>query len=514
MQRRRRLSMRKVREILRLKFEYGLSDRKIATSCRVSRRSVAEYIRRAKAAGLSWPLAREMNDTAIERMLFPDGGKVKGERPVPDWSYVHKELRRKGVTLVLLWQEYKECNPDGYQYSWFCREYGKWASKVDVVMRQSHRAGEKLFVDYAGQTVPIVDRSTGEVRQAQIFVAVMGASSYCYAEATWSQSLSDWIGSHVRAFTFFGGVPEVLVPDNLKSGVSRACFYDPDINPTYQEMASHYGTTVIPARVRKAKDKAKVETGVLLVERWILARLRNRTFFSLDELNCEIKKLLEDLNNRPFQKMPGSRKSMFESLDAPALKPLPKIPYEFAQWKRATVHIDYHVDVEGHYYSVPYYLVRKKIDVRYTARTVECFHKNKRVASHVRSDRRGRHTTLKEHMPPSHRRYAEWTPERFIRWAEKIGPNARHLAEKILSSRPHPEQAYRTLLGIFRLGKDYSNERLDAAARRALFIGTTSYRSLESILKTSLDQKPLREASEPEKSISHANIRGPEYYGH
>lgn len=510
---RRRLSMRKIREILRLKFECGLSDRKIAKSCRVSRRSVAEYVRKARAAGLSWSLVMGMDDAAIERILFPDGGKVKAERPIPDWSYIHSELKRKGVTLTLLWQEYKASNPNGYQYSWFCREYGKWASKVDVVMRQDHRAGEKLFIDYAGQTVPIVDKVTGKVRQAQIFVAVMGASSYCYAEATWSQGLYDWIGSHVRAFTFFGGVPEVLVPDNLKSGVRKACFYDPDINPTYQDMASHYGTTVIPARVREPRDKAKVETGVQVVERWILARLRNCTFFSLDELNSAIRGLLEDLNNRPFQKMPGSRRGMFESLDAPALKPLPKVAYEFAQWKKATVPIDYHVEVEGHYYSVPYCLVKQQIDVRYTARTVEFFHKNKRVASHVRSTKRGMHTTLKEHMPLSHRRYAEWSPEHFIKRAEKIGPHTRQLTEKILSSRPHPGQAYRTLLGIFRLGKDYSNDRLDAAARRALFIGSTSYRSLESILKTGLDKRPLQEVSDPGKSINHANIRGPEYYG-
>jgi len=504
--------MRKIREVLRLKFEQGLSDRKIAKSCRVSRRSVAEYVRRAEAAGLSWPIAKDIDDTTLEEKLFPGVREVKGERPVPDWSYVHKELRRKGVTLCLLWQEYKECNPDGYQYSWFCREYGKWVSKVDVVMRQEHRAGEKLFVDYAGQTVPVVEQSTGEVRQAQIFVAVLGASSYTYAEATWSQSLSDWIGSHVRAFSFFGGVPEVVIPDNLKSGVKKACFYDPDINPTYQHMAAHYGTIVLPARVRRPQDKAKVEAGVQLVERWILARLRNRTFFSLDELNREIKDLLNDLNNRPFQKMPGSRKSMFDSLDASALKPLPRTPYEFAQWKKATVHIDYHVEVEGHYYSVPYQLAKKKIEVRYTARTVECFYKNKRVASHVRSQQRGRHTTVREHMPPSHRRYLEWTPERFLSWAEKIGPKTQLLTECILSSRPHVEQAYRTLLGIFRLGKSYSNERLEAAARRALFIGATSYRSIESILKTGLDQKPLPEASSPGTTISHANIRGPEYY--
>jgi len=505
--------MRKIREVLRLKFGHSLSDRKIAKSCRISRRSVAEYIRRAKAAGISWAMAKDLDDTTLETMLFPGvADEKRKDRPVPDWSYVHSELKRKGMTLSLLWQEYKEANPDGYQYSWFCREYARWLSKTDVVMRQTHRAGEKVFVDYAGQTVPIVDGATGEVREAQIFVAVMGASSYTYVEATWSQSLPDWIGSHVRAFSFFGGVPEVIVPDNLRSGVKKACFYDPEINPTYQEMADHYGTVVLPARVRRPRDKAKVEAGVRVVEQWILARLRKHTFFSLDELNAKIRNQLEYLNNRPFQKMPGCRKSMFESLDAPALRPLPKVPYEFAQWKKVTVNIDYHVEVEGHYYSVPYQLYRKRLEARYTARTVEIFYKNKRVASHVRNYQRGKHTTLKEHMPPYHRQYSEWSPERFLNWAEKTGPNLRRLTETIFSSRSYPEQAYRTLLGIFRLGKSYSNERLEAAAKRALFIGATSYRSIESILKHGLDQRPLPGAFEPEVPINHSNIRGPEYY--
>ena len=508
----RRLSMRKIREVLRLKFECGLSDRKIAKSCNMARSSVAEYIRRAKAAGLVYPISEDIDDTALEKMLFPQCSPAPRNRPVPDWAYVHRQLKHKGVTLGLLWQEYKEQHPDGYQYSWFCKEYGKWESRVDVVMRQHHRAGEKLFVDYAGQTVAVVDQSTGEEREAQIFVSVLGASNYTYAEATWTQSLPDWIGSHVRAFSFLGGVPEVVVPDNLKSGVRKACYYDPDLNPTYQDMAAHYGTVVLPARVRKPRDKAKVEVGVQVVERWILARLRKHSFFSIDELNQHIWKLLKELNNRPFQKMPGSRKSMFDCVDAPALRPLPKVPYEFARWKKATVNIDYHVEVDGHYYSVPYQLVGKKVDVRFTDKAVECFYKHKRVASHLRSRQRGRHSTISEHMPPAHRKYLEWTPERFLRWAEKIGPKTLVLTEGILSSRSHPQQAYRTLLGIFRLGKSYSNERLEAACRRALFIGATSYRSIESILKTGLDQKPLPHTPQPSRSISHANIRGSKYY--
>lgn len=508
----KRLSMRKIREILRLKYECNQSIRDISTSCSVGRSTVSDYVLRASAAGITWPLPDDMDDTALEQMLFPSAtGTNQRNRFVPDWAEVHKQLKRKGVTLALLWHEYKTNNPAGYQYSWFCHQYAGWVGKIDLVMRQDHLAGEKLFVDYAGQTMEIIDRTTGEAKTAQIFVAVLGASNYTYAEATWSQSLADWIDSHVRAFRFFGGVPEVLVPDNLKSGVSKACYYEPDINPTYQDMSSHYSTVVLPARVREPRDKAKVETGVQIVERWILAKLRNHTFFSLAELNEEIRKLLGELNNKPFQKLPGSRKSMFESIDRPALKPLPTSPYFFAEWKKATVNIDYHIEAGGHYYSVPYQLVKKKIDVRMTSVTVECFFKNKRVAGHKRSYQKGRHTTIKEHMPTRHQQYLEWSPERFLRWAAKIGPQTVMLTEKILSSRSYPQQAYRSLLGILRLGKSYSDERLEAACGRAIVIGATSYRSVESILKNGLDRKPLPE-KEPSPPVRHQNIRGSQYY--
>ncbi|NOQ45860.1 MAG: IS21 family transposase, partial [Desulfobulbaceae bacterium] len=388
---RKRLSMRKIREILRLKHHSNCSIREISRSCGIGRGTVGDYLHRAKAAGLDWPLPDELSDTALEQRLFPSSSaRTTQSRFIPDFHEVHKELQsRKSVTLNLLWQEYKEQHPGGYQYSWFCHSYRDWAARLDVVMRHEHRAGEKLFVDYAGQTVEVVDPETGEVSKAQIFVAVLGAGSYTYAEATASQGLEDWVGSHVRAFSFYGGVPEAVVPDNLKSGVSKACRYEPDINPTYNDLARHYRTVILPARVRKPRDKAKAETGVLLVERWILAKLRKHTFFSLEELNREIKRLLHGLNNKPFQKLPGSRKSRFEEIDKPALKPLPSEPYELAYWKKAMVHIDYHVEVERHYYSVPYSLVKKKLDVRYTASTVECFYRNKRVASHLRDDRCG-----------------------------------------------------------------------------------------------------------------------------
>jgi len=508
----KRLSMRKIKEVLRLKAS-SASNRKIAVSCGISRPTVSEYLRRAADAGLSWPLPAELNDTALEAQLFPPIPALPVQaRGIPAWPVIHHELKRKGVTLFLLWQEYREQHPFGYQYSWFCERYRQWLGRLDLVMRQDHRAGEKLFVDYAGQTVPIVDPHSGEIHDAQIFVAVLGTSNYTYAEATWTQGLADWIGSHQRAFAFFGGVPEIVVPDNLKSGVSKAHRYEPDINPTYQELASHYGVAVIPARVRRPKDKAKVEIGVQVVERWILARLRNRTLFSLAELNRAIRELLEGLNTRPFKKLPGCRQDLFKQLDQPALGSLPITPYTFAEWEKARVHIDYHVEVLKHYYSVPYQLAKREIEVRITANTVECWLKGKRVASHVRSRQPGRHTTVREHMPKSHQQYGDWPPKRLIRWAQKTGPATARIIASVLSGRRHPQQGYRSCLGILRLGKSYGNERLEAACVRALLLGTHRYKSIESILKHGLDSKPLPQQAELTIPEDHDNIRGPAYY--
>jgi transposase len=395
--------MRQVREGLRLKWACGLSDRKIAQSVRVSRPTVAEYVRRAQAAGLSWPLPDTLDDTALERRLFTTAAPTPiAKRPTPDWAIVHQELKRKGVTLLLLWQEYKASTPTGLQYSQFCEAYRQWAGQLDLVMRQSHRAGETLFVDYAGQTMPVINALTGEIRPAAIFIAVLGASNYTYAEATWTQSLPDWIGSHVRTFAALGGVPQVVVPDNLKAAVSRAHRYEPTLTRTYAELAQHYGVAIVPARPARPRDTAKVEVGVQVVERWILARLRHHTFFSLPELNTAIADLLMALNQRPFKKLPGSRQSVFESLDRPALRPLPAQPYAYAEWKLARVNIDYHVEVEGHYYSVPYSLVKQQLDVRRSAQVVELVHKGNRVASHQRSLLKGRHTTVDAHMPKTY----------------------------------------------------------------------------------------------------------------
>jgi transposase len=505
--------MRKIREVLRLKWDKGLSNRQIAKACGIGRPTVAEYLRRAADAGLAWPLPTGLDEVALERQLFPPPPSLPAQaRGVPDWSVVHQERRHKGVTLFLLWQEYRETRPEGYQYSWFCEHYRAWRGKLDVVMRQDHRAGEKLFVDYAGQTVPVVDRMTGEIREAQIFVAVLGASNYTYAEATWTQGLPDWIGSHQRCFRYLGGVPEIVVPDNLRAGVTKAHRYEPDANPTYQDMASHYGVAVLPARVRRPRDKAKVEAGVLVVERWILAALRHRSFFSLAEVNALIRELLEKLNARPFKKLPGCRRAQFEALDKPALQPLPVEPYVYAEWKKARVHIDYHVAVDGHYYSVPHALIKKQLDVRITQNTIECFYRGSRVASHRRAHQKGRHTTVSAHMPESHRQAGDWSPERLANWAAKTGPATEKLIMTILTSRKHPQQAYRSCLGVLRLGKAYGDDRLEAACRRALTLGSHSYKSIESILKHHLDDKPLAEQQELVLPEDHDNIRGPSYY--
>jgi transposase len=501
--------MRKIKEVLRLKWVHKLSNRQIAKSCSICHATVREYLTRAQLAGLSWPVPEDLDDGALEDLLFPSPTKnASRQRQVPPMEYLFQ-----GVTLQLLWFEYKEANPEGYQYSQFCNRYRRWVKKLDVVLRQEHRAGEKLFIDYAGQTVPIIDRLTGHSTEAQIFVATLGASNYTYAEAMLAQDLPSWIKAHVHAFEFLQGVPQILVPDNLKAGVTNPCRYEPDINPTYLDLAQHYGTTVIPARTAKPRDKAKVESAVLVAERWILAALRNHTFFSLTELNEAIAQRLQELNNRKLQKLTTTRRRLFETIDKPALKPLPERPYEYAEWKKARVNIDYHIEVDRHYYSVPYQLVKEQVDVRLTATTIEVLFKNRRVTSHQKSYREGGFTTLKEHMPKSHQRYLEWTPSRIIRWAGHNGPNTAKLVAHIMQSRPHPEQGFRSCLGIMRLAKRYSPERLEHACARALTINGLSYKCVESILRNGLDQQPvMSDHTEPPTPLTHDNIRGNEYY--
>jgi len=501
-----RLSMRTIRDVLRLRFEAKLSRRQIAVSVGCSRAAVAECLRRAAQAGIGWPLSAELDEAALQARLYPPPPPI-ADYPLPDFTTVHTELTRKGVTRWLLWQEYKATHPDGLQYTAFCNHYRRWRSTQSVVLRQAHAPGDKLFVDYAGPTVGIVDRHTGEVRQAQIFVAVLGCSNYTFAEATWTQALPDWLGSHVRALNFIGGCCAAIVVDNLKSGVTRAHRYEPDLNPAYQDFAEHYCVAILPARVRKPRDKAKVEGGVLIVERWILARLRNRMFFSLAELNAAIAQLLTDLNTRPFKKLDGCRQSRFEALERPALKRLPASPYEYAQWKHAKVHPDYHIEVERAYYSVPFKLIRQTVDVRLTDTTLEVFHRGTLVAAHARAHRRGEFVTLAAHRPAGHQAVIEQSHARLLERATAIGASTAELIRMQAQMKRHPEQTLRTAQGILRLAADFSPAQLDAACARALELHTYSYRAVRALMVT-VSVVPSSPLSLP----THTNVRGPDYF--
>ena len=512
-----RRAMRKIIDVLRLKFEAGLSHERIAAATKLSKGAVTKYVQRARAAGLGWPLPPEVDEARLEALLFPHSAPVVERYAAPDFAHLHQELKRKGVTLQLLWEEYADAHAgQAYRYSQFCWLYHRFAQSLKRSMRQVHRAGDKLFIDYSGDTVPIINAGTGEIRRAEIFVAVLGASSYTYAEATWSQQLPDWIASHVRCFEFMGCVAALLVPDNLKSAIKLACRYEPEATSTYADLARHYTTAILPARPFHPRDKPAVEASVLLVQRWILARLRHRQLFSLEELNAAIRDLLVVLNNRPFQKLDGCRRSVFETIDRPAMQPLPMTRYEFAEWKKVIVNIDYHVEVSGHYYSVPHSLVRQKVEARCTATTVECFCKGKRVAAHARASQRGRHTTVAEHMPESHRKHLQWTPGRLLNWALAIGPATRDVVRWQLENRPHPEQGYRACLGLLNLAKQFTAARLEAACRRALAIGSPTRKSIKSILEAKLDAHPeLFPATEPPPTTTppqHGNVRGADYF--
>jgi transposase len=513
----KRVTMQKIKDILRLKYIAGLSIRQIALSLALSIGVVSKYLNRAKAAGLGWPLPEGLTDVELATRLQP-GRAVSTALAAaePDFNAIQTELKTKGMTLQLLWEEYAEAHPDDhYSYSRFTVLYRQWRGKQQLSMRQVHRAGEKLFVDYCGPTLEVVNPSTGEVRTAQVFVAVLGASSYTYAEATWSQSLPDWIGSHVRALEFFDGVPQVLVPDNLKSAVTKACRYDPDLNPTYQQMAEHYGVAVIPARPYKPKDKSKAEVGVQVVERWIMMRLRKQTFFTLAALNQAVRFLLEDLNQRPFKKLPGSRLSQFEQLDKPALKPLPDSPYQYRDIKKARVHLDYHVEYDHHFYSVPYQLVKQAVMVHAGQTAVAILHQGKQVALHPRSYHKGGHSTDPNHMAKAHRKHQQWSPQRFLKWAADIGPHTVTVVEHQLVSRRHPEHGYRACLGLLSLTKKYGQQRLEAACQRAHRINAMTYKSINSILSKSLDKVPLEPDSANDEvalPFEHDNVRGADYY--
>ena len=507
--------MRKIRDVLRYRHTTDLSLDGIAGALRLSKGVVAKYLKLAGAAGLSWPLPDDLDDAALERRLYPHPPVTRTPSQVePDYARVHQELKKKGVTLTLLWEEYRaDTGAGAYQYTAFCTRYRQWAGSLKRSMRQVHRAGEKLFIDYAGPTVPIIDAATGEFQPAQIFVAVLGASNYTYACATAGQTQADWLQGLGQALAFIGGVPALIVPDNPRALIADANRYEPEPNRAAAEFAAHYGTVILPARPRRPQDKAKVEIGVQIVERWVLARLRHRRFFSLAELNADIAVLLADLNDRPFKKLAGSRRSAFAVLDAPYLRSLPASAYVLADWKRARVNIDYHVEFEHHYYSVPHQLVRQEVELRITRGTLEILAQGRRVASHARNPRKGGYTTVAEHMPAAHRAHAGWSPAKMVTWGASVGSATGQLVERLLEEKTHPEQGYRACLGLMRLARTAGHARMEAACERALAIGSHRYKSVASILEKGLDQQPVTQPAQAELSLpAHANVRGPAYY--
>jgi len=505
------LPMAKFREIVRL-HELGHNQSAIAQSCGVARSTVQDYIRRASAKGLRYEQLSQMSDSQALEVLG------KGKRQVPlkpetiDFARVAVELQRKGVTLALLWQEGLDQGEWQLSYGGFCRRYNQWRAKQKLSMRQVYKGGEKLFVDYCGLTVPVTYPDTGEVVQAQIFVACLGASNYTYAEATPTQELHHWMGSHERAFEFLGGVPRVVVPDNLKSGVTDPCRDEPGINRTYQELATHYGVAVIPARPKKPKDKAKVEKAVQEVERQILAPLRHERFTSFAELNRAIATRLAVLNERVMPSYGLSRQALFEQVDKPALQPLPTQAFVLGQWKSAKVNLDYHIEVAGHYYSVPYPLVRCTVEVKVSEQLVEIFHEHQRIACHPRSRVRYRHTTLPSHMPPEHWAYKVQSKEGFLNWAQQVGVQTKVQVQAIFATKEHQEQAFRTLKGVQSLAREYGKDRLEAACHRANILGLVGLKRLRSLLDKCLDQAPLPLPAPAPPAIEHANLRGAQYY--
>ena len=509
-----RIAMRRIREVLRLKHECDLSFGQIARALHVSKGTVSNYLSVAEAAGITHEVASGLDDSALIARLYPQR-YVYRQFAVPEFAQVHRELKRKGVTLQLLWEEYREgAQGVPYSRSRFCERYLAFVGTLRRSMRQTHVAGEKLFVDYAGPTVPIYGEQADEVARAHIFVAVWGASNYTYAEATASETKIDWIRAHVNALTFFGGVPALLIPDQPRALVTRPERYEPESNRTYEALAEHYGCAILPARPGKPRDKAAVELAVQITERWVLARLRHQRFYGLAPLNAAIGELVRLLNDKPFQKLDGSRRSWFERLDRPAMRALPPAPFEYAEFKRARIsRLDYHVEFNRHYYSVPHALVGQEVELRVTQSTVEVLFRNRRIASHRRSFQRGGYTTVPEHMPASHRAHREWTPQRLIHWAGTIGTATQTVVTHILETKAHPEQGYRACLGMLALERKYSRQRLEAACARAVQIRALSRKSVLSILESGLDREPLQQSLEIDAALpSHPNVRGSKYY--
>lgn len=518
----KRLAMRKIKEILRLHLVGGLTSRRqLARAVGSGKTAISDCLRRAAAAGLNhWDAIAQLDEAELERRLYPAASGVPvpraRTRPVPDWTKVREELARRDhqVTLALLWQEYKGEHPDGYQYSQFTDLYRQFEKKLSVVLRQTHRGGEKTFVDFC-DGLSLVDAVTGVLIPTQLFVGALGASSYTFAIATESQALPVWLDCHVRMYEFFGGVSALTIPDNLRAAVTRPDRYEAEINPSYRELATHYGTCVIPARVRKPRDKATVEAAVLVAQRWILAALRHRVFHHLEELNAAIAVLLAKLNDRQMRHVRQSRRELFERLDRPALKALPAQPYEYAEWKQLSVNIDYHVSFDDHFYSVPYTLVGETVWCRATQRTVELIHKGQRITSHVRSFVKYRYSTHPEHRPASHRAHLEWTPSRLIDWGKSVGPHTATVIEHVIRSRPHPEQGYRSALGVLRLGDKFSKARLERACEQALAIGSPVYGTIKTMLAQRMEAASLPEESrspDGAAQLGAANVRGRRYY--
>ena len=511
---RKGISMRKAREILRLKHELDLTNRQIGSILKMSHVTVGTYLRLAEEASMGWPLPAEVQEARLMELLRASAKPPEeASRSLPDMDRIYREMKRKHMTLQLLWEEYRREQPEGYAYTQFCEYYKRFRSKLDVSLRQEYKAGEMMLVDWVGDTLPLWDPATGENGPAYLFVAVLGASNYTFARAYEDKQMASWIDAHIQAWEYFGGVTRLTILDNEKTGVTTAGRYEMDVNRTYEELTQHYGTGALPTRPREPRDKAKAESAVLNAERRILAVLRDQRFFGLVEMNSAIGRALKELNERPFQKMPGSRLTLFEQMERPALRPLPATRYELATWKKAKVNIDYHVQVDCHLYSVPYRLVNEEVEVRSTRRMVEIFHRGERVTAHPRSSLRGKATTDPMHRPPAHQEHLSWTPERLAEWARNaIGENGRQVVSRILKDQSYPERGYRSCLGLIRLARRYGPERADRACLRAVQADACSYRSVDSILKTGLDRQPLNQTAELAGLVIHENVRGAEYY--
>ena len=509
--------MSKEREILQ-RFHSGMSQRSIALGLHVSRNTVAKVIAAYKASNISQEMLDAIDDDELHRKLCPDEVPNSSVQ-MPDYSYVHKELLKAGVTLRLLWDEYTaNCRSAGrlcIQYSQFCKLYRDYADRHRLTMHIRHKPGDKMMVDWAGKTIPLHNPETGAVSKAYIFVGTLPFSMYCFAEAFPDMKEASWINANIHMVQFFGGVARLLIPDNLKTGiVANRKHEDPVANRAYQEFADHYHTAILPARVLSPKDKAAVEGNVGNVTSHIIATLRNVKFFSIAEMNAAIAELLEKFNAAPFQKRDGSRLSVFLEEEAPFLQPLPVLPYEYACWKQATVQLNYHVSIDSQNYSCPYAYVRKRVDVRATRSLVEIFCQGKRIASHPRLyGRKGQYATVTEHMPPNHQLYSEWDGNRFRRWARKIGESAFAVVDKLLLSYRVEEQAYKGCLSLLKLGEKYGAVRLELACREALRqVPLPKYSIVSRILATGQDQK-VPHVETPKESSRNAFVRGSSYYG-